>query len=158
MLVPDSSRLKVLLIGRIIDLLEDIHKAPIILLQDGVLGAHIKRHLLQQCHLERSMSKAIDRFVSVVHGQSDTARLIVKHLDTFRLTPLRGEDELESTRTGNDEVFGTVLVPMGVTTNDDGLFPALDKTGDSRDDDGFTEDSAAEDVTDRCGGLELGRG
>lgn len=42
---------------------------------------------------------------------------------------------------------------MGVAADDDGFFPALYKTGDLRDDNGLTEYSSPQDITDSYGEL-----
>lgn len=51
-LVVDTRSLEVRLVRRLIDVLEDILEATVILLQDSVLCRHEERHLLGQRHLE----------------------------------------------------------------------------------------------------------
>jgi len=46
---------------------------------------------------------------------------------------------------------------VGVAPDDDGFFPVADETGDTRNDDGLTENGAAEDVTDGYEVTWLGR-
>lgn len=140
MLVPDALGVKLLLVGRLVDLLEDILEAAIVLLQNGVLGAHVQRQTLHQGHLEAGVSEATDGIIGVVLGLGNTAAGEVIDLDGLRLTVLRGVDELELTGPRNDNVGSTVLVTEGVTTNDDGLVPAGDETRNTGNDNWFTED------------------
>ena len=139
-LVPDVLGLELLLVGGLVDLLEDILEATIVPLQDGVLGAHVERETLKQGHLETGMGEAADRLVGVVLGLGNTTALEVVDIDGLGLATLRGVDELQLAGSGNDTVLGTVLVTEGVTTDDDGLVPAGDETRDAGDDDGLTED------------------
>jgi hypothetical protein len=97
------------------------------------------------------VGEALNGLVSVVHGEADTAGLVVEDLDALGLTTNRGVYELEGSRAGDDEVLGTVLVTVGVTTDDDGLLPSLDETGDTGDDNGLTEDGTTKNVTDGWG-------
>jgi hypothetical protein len=86
--------------------------------------------------------------IRVVHRHSHTLSLEVVNLHHGLFTLCRRVDELQFTRSRSDKVGRTVLVSKGVTTDDDRLDPAWDRLGDSFDDDGFTEDGAAEDVAD----------
>jgi hypothetical protein len=69
-------------------------------------------------------------------------------LHSLRFTAaLRGKDNLESTGFLGDEVGAAVLIAEGVTTDDNGLLPTWDETGDAGNDNGFTEDCTVEDVS-----------
>jgi hypothetical protein len=61
---------------------------------------------------------------------------------------LGSEDDLEFTWLLCDEICAAILIPKGMTANDNGLFPSWDKTRDSGDDNWFTEDGSVKDVTD----------
>src|SRR5271170_3282310 len=61
---------------------------------------------------------------------------------------LRGKNNFEFAVFFDYKVGTAVLVAKGVTTDDDGLFPSGDETGDTRDDNGFTEDCSVENVSD----------
>lgn len=54
----------------LIDLLEDVFEATVVLLQDGVLGAQVQRPSFGYCHLEGAVGKVPDGFIGVVHPQS----------------------------------------------------------------------------------------
>ena len=79
MLIPQSLGLEVCFI-----LLErfskDLNELSIILLQDRVLGAHVQRPALLQCILHAGVREAIDRLLSVVHGQPHSSALELVHL------------------------------------------------------------------------------
>lgn len=61
MLIIDPRRLKLCLVMRLVDLLEDILKPPVVLLHDGVFGRQEQRHLLSEAHLEGGVGEAGDR-------------------------------------------------------------------------------------------------
>ena len=58
MLVPHVVGLKILLVVRLINFLKDIFESTIVLLHDGVLGAHVKRVVPLFGILERSMGES----------------------------------------------------------------------------------------------------
>lgn len=93
------------------------------------------------------MSKASDRFISVVHGETDTRSLVIEDLDTLGFTALGGVDKFKRTCTRNDKILGLVLVTVSVSSNNNGLFPARNNCGDSGNDNGLTENSTAKDVS-----------
>lgn len=149
MLIPDLLGLKLLLVGGFVDLLEDVLKATIVLLEDGVLGAHVQGKLLVDSKLEGSMSEASDGLVSVVLSLGNTtAFLELVDLNLLGLSTLGGEDHGELTRTGQDSILGAVLVTKGVTANDDGLLPSRNKTRNAGDDNGLTEDGTTKGISD----------
>ena len=155
MLVPDTLGLESLLVLGIVDLLEDILEAAIVLLEDGVLGAHVEGKALVNGELERSVGEALNGLISVVLGLGNTAAvLVVENIDDLGLTTLGGVDHLELTGAGSNEVLGAVLVTEGVAANDDGLLPAGHEAGNAGNDDGLTEDGATESVTDGAVGGE----
>lgn len=140
MLIPDTLSIEFLLVGGVEDLLEDILEAAIVLLQDGVLGAHVQREVLGKSELETGVGEATDRLVGVVLSLGNTAALEVIDLDGLGLATLGGVDKLKLAGSGDHTVSGTVLVTEGVTADDDRLGPARDETGDAINDDGLTED------------------
>lgn len=56
----------------LVDLLEDVFEATVILFQDGVLGAEVQRPAFGQGHLEGAVSKIPDGLVRVVHSHGNT--------------------------------------------------------------------------------------
>lgn len=149
MLVPNLLGLKFGLVGGVVDFLENVLEAAVVLLKDGVLGAHVERVALVEGELEGGVGEAGDGLVGVVLGLGDAAaRLEVKDLNLLGLAAFGGVDHGELAGAGDDAVLGAVLVAKGVAADDDGLLPAGDEAGDSGDDDGLTEDGTAEGVAD----------
>lgn len=143
-LVPDALGVKFFLVALLENLLEEVLEAAIVLLEDGVLGAHVERQLLHKGNLEAGVGEAADGLVGVVLGQGNTAAGKVVDGDGLGFAAVgRGVDKLQLTGAGDDPVSSTVLVTVGVTTDDDGLVPARYETGNAGDDDGLTEDSTA---------------
>lgn len=142
-LVPDALGVKLLLVVLLKDLLEDVLEAAVVLLKDGVLGAHVQRQTLHDGNLETGVGEAPDGVIGVVLHLGNTTARVVEDFNALGLAVGGSVDQLELTRAGDDPVSGTVLVTVGVAADDDGLGPAGDETGDDRDDDGLTEYCAA---------------
>lgn len=148
-LIPDLLGLELSLVLGVVELLEDILEATIVLLEDGVLGAHVEGKALVKSQLERGVGEASDGLVGVVLGLGDTTTVLeLEDLNLLGLTTLGGVDHGELARAGQDSILGAVLVTEGVSANDDGLLPARDETGNAGDDNGLTEDSTAEGISD----------
>ncbi|KAH3668180.1 hypothetical protein OGAPHI_001934 [Ogataea philodendri] len=155
-LVPDTFGLELRLIVSVVDLLENVLESTVVLLENGVLGGHVQRKLFVQGHLEGRVCKATDTFVSIVHGESDTGSLVVEDLEHLGFVAVCWRvHELETSCSRNHQVSGFVLVSMGVSTNDDWLFPARNQSWDldsarlvSANDDWLSKDSTTQDVSD----------
>ena len=95
------------------------------------------------------MGESVNALISVVHTHTHSS-VPCEFVNFHRLhrTVVTLEDHLEGARLFNHEVSGLVLVPMGVSADDDWLFPSGDEARDVADDDRFPEDSASEDVPD----------
>ena len=144
MLIPDLPLLETLLILLIINLLKDILKSPIILLENGILGTHIKRQTLCQRQLETRVSEALDRFIGIVLClRHSAASLELKDFDFLGLAAVGREDHLQRAVSRDHAVFGSVLVAEGVTADDYGFLPAGDEAWDAGDDNGFSEDGSS---------------
>jgi hypothetical protein len=95
------------------------------------------------------VGEILDALVNVVHSQADTSFTFeLEHLHSFLLAFVVLEDNLEGAWPVDCEVCGLVLVTEGVSTDDDGLFPAGDQAWDVVYDDGFSEDCSVQDVSD----------
>lgn len=148
-LVPDLLGLEAGLVLGVIELLEDVLEAAIVLLEDGVLGAHVQGKTLVQSELEGSVGEASDGLVGVVLSLGNTTAVLeLEDIDHLGLATLRGVDHGELAVAGEDGILGAVLVTKGVAADDDGLLPAGNETGNAGDDDGLTEDGTAEGVSD----------
>jgi hypothetical protein len=67
-LVPQIVLFELSFVGRIVQFLENVLEASIVLLEDGVLGAQIQRIFTVQCVFEGRVGKVDDAFVQVVHS------------------------------------------------------------------------------------------
>lgn len=138
-LVPDVLSFEIFSVGGFVDFLEDVLEASIVFLEDGVLRAHVERHLLEERKLEGGVRKPGDRIFGVILCLGDTWSLKVEYLDLFRFAAFGSVDKFESAWAWDKSVLGTVLVTECVTSDDNWFLPAWYETRDARDDDGFTE-------------------
>ena len=156
-LVPKALGLKLLPVGGLVDFLEDALEVSVVLLQDGVLGRHVHGQLEVERVLEGGMREARDALGGVVLCLRDAALVLVgelEDLDGFGLAALGCEDHLELAGAFDHLVLGAVLVTESVTADDNGLLPAGHQARHLGDDDGFSEDGAAEVVPDGAVGRQ----
>lgn len=133
----------------LVNLLENVLEATVVLLEDSVLGRQVKGLLLGESNLEARVGKADNRLLDIVHAHGDTGSLEVKDgVGLRRASVLGGKSHFKLARSVDDKVGGTVLVAESVTTNDDGPGPSRNDTGHVLEHDGLTEDGSAENVTD----------
>ena len=85
-LVPKTSLVESLLVILVKDLLENILKATVILLHDGVLGAHVAGVVSLESILETSVGESGNRLVCVVHSHHNAGALELVNFDGGRLT------------------------------------------------------------------------
>ena len=134
----------------LVDLGEDVLEAPVIGLEDGVLGREIDGIVALQAVGEGGAGELPDRLVDVVHGHGDARAGVIEDLVLDLLAVLAGPLDGQLALAGDPEVRGAILVAEGVAADDDGLGPAGDQPRDIAADDGLPEDHAAEDVADRA--------
>lgn len=143
-LVPDALFLEGLLVLRIVDLLEDVLEAAVVLLEDGVLGAHVQRQALVEGELEAGVREARDALVGVVLGLRDAAAALeLVDLDLLGLAALGCVHHRQLPGAGKHGVLRPVLVAEGVPPDDDGLLPARHQPRDPRDHNRLPEYRAA---------------
>jgi len=82
-LVPEVLGIEVLFVGGLVDGLKDVFKEPVILLENGVLGAQIQRVVLVECIFEAGMGEALDGFFRVVHAEETAFTLEVVYFNFF---------------------------------------------------------------------------
>lgn len=82
---------------------------------------------------------------------SRSLKVINVHHRLFPSIPRR-ENHLQLSRSISNEIGRAVLVSESVSTDRDGFRPPGDGLGDRGHDDGFSEDGAVEDVSDRSVG------
>ena len=130
--------------------LEDVLEAPVIGLEDGVLGGQVDREFAVEAEGHRGAGEVLDRVIEVVHRHGDTGARIVEHLMLDHLTVLADELDGQLALARHHKVGGLVLVAEGVTADDDGLGPAGDEARHVLADDRLAENHAAQDVADRA--------
>jgi len=87
--------------------------------------------------------------VVVVHAHGNTGSFKVIDNKVLLLRAIsRGENQLQTTGSIDNEVGGLVLVAEGVTSQDDRLSPARNQLGDVFAENGLTENGASQNVTD----------
>ena len=134
---------------RFIYFLEEVLESAIVALEDGVLGGHVARVVAGEGVLHARVGEAVDGLVSVVHAKHDTGTLEVVDLEFSGLRAiLRSESRGELTWNLGAEVSGSVLIAKSVSANDNWSLPAWNESGNVVDDDGCSEDSTADDVSD----------
>lgn len=147
MLIPDLFRLELFLILGIIDALEDILKATVILLEDCVFAGEVKRVFSLEGKLQAAFSKLLNAFIGIVHGHAYSALSLESvHFGSLFFSTFSFENNLESSRFVDCKVSGFILVSKGMPTDNDGLFPSRDESRDVLDDNGFAEDSSIENI------------
>ena len=150
--IPNTLGFKILLVIRLIDGLEDILEPAIVLLQDGVLGAHVQWEILQERHLEAGVREAADRVVSVVLGLRYTAAMFkIENLELLRLSILVCVYNLKPSRARNHLVGRAVLVTKGMSADDDWFLPARDEPRNAVNDDWLTEHRSTTDCNTSVG-------
>jgi len=148
MLVPETGGLELGFVRSLVDFSKDILKATIVLLEDGVLGGQIARVVSVKSVLHAGVSESSDGIVGIVHAEHDTRSLEVVHFEAGWLGAIFwGEGHVELAWHLRAEISGFILITEGVSTNDDGLFPAWHELGDVGDNDRGSEDSATNDVS-----------
>jgi hypothetical protein len=73
-LVPQAVLLKVSLVGGVVEFLEDVLEPSVVFLENGVLGAQVKRIFAVQCVFEGGVGKVDDALVQVVHSLEENER------------------------------------------------------------------------------------
>ncbi len=148
MLVPDLGGFVLLFELGIINFLEDVLEAPVIDLQNGVLGREVAGNAAAKRVVERGAGKVADGLVKVVHAHGDARCRGVKHLVLDFGAVVADELHRQFAFAGEFEIGGAVLIAKCVTANDDRLGPSGNKARHVLADDRLAENDAAEDVAD----------
>ena len=95
------------------------------------------------------MCEFLNALIGVVHCEANPSlALEVIHLHPFLLATLAFEDDFEGAWLVYYEISGLVLIAKCMSSDDNGVFPARDESGNIFDDDWFSKDSAIEYVSD----------
>ncbi len=134
----------------LVDLGEEVLEAPVVALEDRVLGRHVDREAAVESVAHRGAGELADRLVEVVHRHRDAAAGEVVDVELDRLGAVLGRvGKGQRPLARYHQVARPVLVAEGVAADHDRLGPARHKPRDVGDHDRLAEDDAAEDVADR---------
>ena len=131
------------------DLLEQLHEAAVVLLQDRVLGREVDRKVAAEAVVERGAGELADR--SRRDCTSPWRRREPGALNTSRsmtLPSLPTNLIVSVPAVGNLKSVARYWSPIGVAADDDRLGPARHQARDVLADDRLAEDAAAENVAD----------
>ena len=97
------------------------------------------------------MCESLNRLIGVVHAHDDSGALELVNLPLDRLTTaLWSEAHLECATLLDDSISCSVLVTKCMSSNDNGLSPPGHQPGNVLDNDGLSEDSSIELVSNRA--------
>ncbi len=95
------------------------------------------------------MSKIFDAFVNVVHTQTNTSfSFELEDLHALLISFIVCEDDFKGSWLVDNKVGSFVLITKGMSSNNNGFFPSWNQSWDVADNDGFSEDSTVENVSD----------
>ena len=105
MFIPDASSNKLSLVLLIIDGLKDVLESTVILFEDRVLGAEVKRPSFLEGVNKAAVGKVSDRLVCVVHSNSNSSSGVVEDLICCLFASIRGgENDLKLSGSINHKV------------------------------------------------------
>eukprot|EP01137_Pigoraptor_chileana_P032133 Opistho-2@21040 len=122
-LVPDLHLVKLALVALVVDCLEDVLEASVILLKDCVLAAEVQRLLALNGGIEARVRECLNRRVRVVHSNGNTRLLKLKHVSARLLAVCGGECDLEVAGTGCEKVRSIKLVARRLPDDCDWVGP-----------------------------------
>ena len=132
----------------VVDILEDVLEAVIVLFRDGVLRGEPDVLLDVEGVLEAAAGEALDGRVEVVHALGDAGAVELLHQLARLGAVCGGVHELHRAGTGNAQLRVLVHVAVGVTRDGDGLDPVAHARLDARDGDGRAEHGAVQHGAD----------
>ena len=96
------------------------------------------------------MSKIFDAFVNVVHTQTNTSfSFELEDLHALLISFIVCEDNFKGSWLVDNKVGSFVLITKGMSSNNNGFFPSWNQSRNVIHDNGFSEDSTVENVSDR---------
>jgi hypothetical protein len=132
----------------LVDGLEDIFKATIVPLEDGVFCAHVERVVSLEGKLEAGMGELGNGFVGVIHAEHHTGVFEMEDfMDNGFTAIIWDERHQEFASLLWAEVGSSVLVSESVSSNYNWFSPAGNKSWNVFDNDWLTEDSSAKNVS-----------
>ena len=149
MFIPDLLAFKLSFVLFVIYFFKSIFEPSIIFLQYSVFCGEVERIFSLECEFEAAVRKSFNTFISVVHAEADSTmsfEFVDFHLFFSPIISL--ENYFKSSGFVDCEISGFVLISEGVSANDDWLLPPWNQSWDIFDDNGLSEDSAVEDISD----------
>ena len=131
------------------NLLEQVLEAPVVGLDDRVLGRKVQRPAAIERVVHARAGEVADRIVEVVHRHGDAAGLEVVNFAIDHLSVIAFPDEAQLAGAGHEEVGRAVLVAERVAADDDRVGPPGDQPRHVLDHDRLAEDRPAKNVADR---------
>ena len=111
---------------------------------NSLLGRHKERHLLLDSHLETSMCETFNTLIGIIHRHSNSLSFEIIHVHFCWFRSVFGSEcQSELSRSGSNEVCGSILITECVSTDYDWFRPSWDWFGDLFKDDGFSEYSSS---------------
>jgi len=148
MFVGQTLRVVILLELLFKDILKDVLKEAIIVVQNSVLRGKNDRYGAFQTLLQAAPRKTADRILLVVHSECAEGLLEGVYWKLLGLALLIGVEQLDSAGLGELEVEALVLVSERVTRHHNRLLPAGDELWNVGANDGLAEDSSVEEFPD----------
>lgn len=149
MLIPEFFLLEGFFVLLIVNFLENVLKPTVVFFHDSVLGGQVKGIVSFEGEFEATVGESFDAFICVVHSHSNSS--LAGEVVDFKFlnsSIIASEGHLEFSRFGDNKICSSVLITVSVSTNNDGFLPAGDQSGNILDDNGFSEDSTVENVSD----------
>ena len=146
--VPDAEFVELGFVLGIVKGLENILESSVIFLKNGILGGHVERIFLLDGIFEAGVSEGFNGRVNVEHHQRNTFSSEVVHIMFGDLSFRGSVDGLKLSGSIDQEVGAVVDISEGMSSDDNGLIPVRDESWDVLDEDGFSENSSVQIVSD----------
>mmetsp|Transcript_21210 Transcript_21210/g.36159 ORF Transcript_21210/g.36159 Transcript_21210/m.36159 type:complete len:252 (+) Transcript_21210:550-1305(+) len=125
MFIPQTSCFKFRFIIFVINLLKNVHETTVVFLQNRVFRRQIQRIIQFHRILKASMCKSFNRFISIVHRQSNSCRFEIIHGCANLFTTVGWcENSLEFTSSIKNLICCFILVSMSMTSHHNRFRPS----------------------------------
>src|SRR5579863_10581508 len=142
MLVSDPERLEPALELALVHILEDVLEAPVVDLENRVLGREIDRVLAHEPVVQGRAGEVADRIVEIVHRHGDARAGEFEYFLLDHRAVVALEAKGEAALSGDLEIGGAVLVAIGVAADHDRLRPAWNEARHVLADDRLAKDDS----------------
>ena len=147
-LVVNTYSLHLILVFGLVDSFESVLEEAVVLLQNSVFRRELQGQLSVNSVLHTGVHETLNGGFSVEHSQvSSFALEVVKLLLNGSTTVIWNESNKSLTWLVNNIVLTPILICISVSTHDNRLGPSRNESGDVGANDGLSEDSTVEDVS-----------